>query len=544
MIWQHLPYRALWFQPSQEGRWERTRQRGSRCSKNPRWGGRKSYPFVDLWYRDNFISKRLSISMHGLVQLPSFPLWAQQLAGFLPLSALVEFTDVDIKLHIFELAGSVSLWNWPITPSGVRLLLSQQDVLASCCLDCSDRSPVLHCIDGRYGDWYLSNTPTTTRLYTSLPKADVVVWNKSPNMTDSGNRRQLLKFLYFSQRNPSSSSSYGPSVTAFRVLLHRVFFSFFRTLSIKYQLVSIIGWTAWTGLSFISFMAGCYIAGVYLLIMPVTGLIIYYTHGGRPRRLLEDRKSSFDRLVVTTSSLNGSDWVAFFGRSHTVNSLLNKPLYRSRCTPVSQTLRTLTQLLILCQWTLAVASCAMQDWNAFMISAWILLCAIISAYAYSAEESARDWLTENCSVEVYQIHAEFSSRRAMLTALLYLNLDSCEGWTSWINPILADLIEQKSWEAAVLATMKTESSYNELPRSAYWWKYVEEGLRMGREIEKSLKRLHPSSRMGPFSQNKMTGKTPKSPPAKNPAGNQTESSKVIEENALQERFNIHQYSTA
>lgn len=482
--------------------------------------------------------------MYHLVQLPSLPVWAQQLAGFLPLSTLVEFIDVGIKLHIFELAGSVSLWNWPVTPSGARLLLSQQDVLASCCLDRSDRSPVLHCIDGRYGDWYPSNTPTTTRLYTSLPKADVIVWNKSPNMTDSGNRRQQLKFLYLSQRDLSSSLPSGPSATAFRVPLYRVLLTFFSALSVKYQLVSIVGWTAWIGLTFISFIAECYFAGVYLLIMPVTGLIIHFTHGGRPRRLLADRKSSFDRLMVAASSLNGSDWVAFFGRSHTVNSLLNKPLYRSRCTPIPQTLRALTQLLILSQWTLAVASCATQDWNAFMISVWIFFWAIVSAYAYSAEESARDWLTNNCSVVVYQIRAEFSSRRAMLTALLYLNPDSCEGRTSWINPILADSIERKSWEAAVLAMMKTGSSNSELPRRAYWWKYVDEGLGMGKEIEESLKRLHPSSTMDGVNQDKMIPGIQKLPAAKNPADYQTESSKVVEENALQEEINIRQNPTA
>jgi hypothetical protein len=47
--------------------------------------------------------------------------WLPQVAGILPLSALLDFIDVPRKLHVFQLVGGVPLWSWPITPSGSRL---------------------------------------------------------------------------------------------------------------------------------------------------------------------------------------------------------------------------------------------------------------------------------------------------------------------------------------------------------------------------------------------------------------------------------------
>ncbi len=122
--------------------------------------------------------------------------WQQQLAGLLPLSSLIEFIDLTTKLHIFQLNGSVPLWNWPVTPIGARLLLSNEDNSTACCLDHSDGSAVLHCIDGRYGDWYPCSTPSTTRLCISAQKANAMIRNLSPNMADAKARRQKLDIIY------------------------------------------------------------------------------------------------------------------------------------------------------------------------------------------------------------------------------------------------------------------------------------------------------------------------------------------------------------
>jgi hypothetical protein len=91
----------------------------------------------------------------------------------------------------------------------------------------------------------------------------------------------------------------------------------------------------------ISLTASLYLALAYLLLMRLTGFIIQKTHGGPPRRLLDERICSSTRLVVVTSSLNGSDWWAFYGGSWSLNALLNEPLYRSATTPAPKTLRLL-----------------------------------------------------------------------------------------------------------------------------------------------------------------------------------------------------------
>jgi hypothetical protein len=52
--------------------------------------------------------------------------WVGELAGILPLSALIDFIDVPRKFHVLQLAGAVPLWNWPVTPSGSRILLSKR----------------------------------------------------------------------------------------------------------------------------------------------------------------------------------------------------------------------------------------------------------------------------------------------------------------------------------------------------------------------------------------------------------------------------------
>ncbi len=83
---------------------------------------------------------------------------------------------------MFELAGCVPLWNWPVTPAGARLLLATADNDHACCLDREEHSTVLHCVDGRYGDCYAASTPTTNAPPRGVvgPPA-VVAPNASPN---------------------------------------------------------------------------------------------------------------------------------------------------------------------------------------------------------------------------------------------------------------------------------------------------------------------------------------------------------------------------
>src|SRR2546430_1215603 len=103
---------------------------------------------------------------------PALSTWLQQLAGIIPLTALIEFVDPPTVLHTFELSGSVPLWNWPVTPAGARLLFAPED---------------------SHGDWYPCSTPTTSRLCVSSRGAVTTVPNKSPNMEGERGRRQKLE---------------------------------------------------------------------------------------------------------------------------------------------------------------------------------------------------------------------------------------------------------------------------------------------------------------------------------------------------------------
>ena len=202
------------------------------------------------------------------------------------------------------------------------------------------------------------------------------------------------------------------------------------------------------------FMVQLYLAGAYLLLMPLAGILVHYTHGGRPRRLLDERVSPFPRIVIVADSLNGSEWRVFYGGSYLLNSLLNKPLYSSDHSR-PELLRALLRLSIVSQWVLAVGSCALQEWNAFMITFWIVFCALVYTYAYPPESSVQDWMRHNCDVIVKRIQAEFSSRRSMLSAMVHLNPDSKEKRTDWINPILASSSDRYEWETTLLAFMES-----------------------------------------------------------------------------------------
>ena len=289
-----------------------------------------------------------------LILTPELPVWVQQLAGILPLSALIEFIDITTKLHTFELNGSVPLWSWPITPGGARLLLSTEDIGNACCLDRPTRSTNFHCIDGRYGNFYPSHTPTTTRLYMSGKKCDFSIQNGSSNMADKGWRKQTLDVFMVCNHDSAT-----PEWLCFPI--GRTLDNVIRGRKVKYWLISGGGWLCLIGMTIVSLMAGLYIASTYLLLMPLTGSIVQLTHGGRTRRLSLECVPSWPRLVVVTSSVNDSQWSAFYGGSLPLNALLNRPLFRSRGTPSPNSLRSLLLLIIVGQWILAVGSCARQE---------------------------------------------------------------------------------------------------------------------------------------------------------------------------------------
>ena len=396
--------------------------------------------------------------MPPTVMLPPLNTWEQQLAGIVPLSALIEFIDLATKLHIFELTSTVPMWNWPVTPTGARLLLSDEDTTDACCLDRIARSVTLHCIDGRFGDLYPSSTPTTTRLCVSTKPVGDLVPNNAKTMMDVRGRKQALEVVHLTSITIGEDDK-GPHRRLRGSRIYRTITSILGEYSTQYILISAAGWLCWASLVVFSLLSHLYVATAYLLLMLPTGLLVRLTHGGKPRRLLDERISPFTRLVVAADSVNGSEWKAFYGGSYALNSLLNKPLYRNGFVPTTPLTRRLLRLLlrfvIAGQWILAVGSCALQDWNAFVVTFWIIFCAVMSLYVYPPSSSVRDWLRYTCRLAIQRIRADFSSRRAMLSAIVYLNPDSREGRTEWINPILAPSEDRREWQTALLGFMDT-----------------------------------------------------------------------------------------
>lgn len=92
------------------------------------------------------------------------PKWASQLAGVLPLSALIDFLNTPKVFHILQLRGGIPIWCWPISPSASRLLLANHSRLDACWLDKFENGSKPVCLDGRYGDQYLMANAETLRM--------------------------------------------------------------------------------------------------------------------------------------------------------------------------------------------------------------------------------------------------------------------------------------------------------------------------------------------------------------------------------------------
>jgi hypothetical protein len=121
--------------------------------------------------------------------------WVSEVAGILPLSALIDFVDVPLKLHVFELVGGVPLWSWPITPAGSRLLLSNKATQEALCLDRFGHSTGLVGLDGRYGEQYFVSSPETLRLVLESQHV-VAVENEHENMKAQDLRAQNLEVVF------------------------------------------------------------------------------------------------------------------------------------------------------------------------------------------------------------------------------------------------------------------------------------------------------------------------------------------------------------
>ncbi|KAF3170087.1 hypothetical protein EYR41_001883 [Orbilia oligospora] len=436
--------------------------------------------------------------------------WASELAGVLPLTGFIDFIDTPTKLHIFELFGAVPLWSWPITPGDIRLLLSDAYLHSICCLDRFGSSLAWHALDGRWGDAYPIINPETTRLcLASQPITQIP--NEHANMFEKNLRIQKLSIVHVT-RSPGTDRI--PSDNWLRFLFVDPFWMY----SARYFATSIMGWFLLVGLAVFCAMFRYYIALTFLLIMPVTGLVVSLIYGSRPKALLVDRPSPFNRAVVVAEHMNATEWTVFYGESSIINSLLNKQL-ESRRRPLPKKgyvlLRFLLRLFTLGQWAMVLASLTLKDMNAFVVATWIIICVLSQTYLYPPECAAKTWMKKIGRIEMKRYETETSSRRALLNTIMALNPDTFaegtweqlySGALKWINPILEAGQSRSDWEEATRAAMEEASeipveelaaakslevesgflseTWNEANERFYWKKFIHEGIYLASKVMK------------------------------------------------------------
>ncbi|KAF3921608.1 hypothetical protein AA313_de0206613 [Arthrobotrys entomopaga] len=438
--------------------------------------------------------------------------WIAQLAGILPLTGFIDFIDTPTKLHIFELFGAVPLWCWPVTPGDSRLLLSDAYLQSICCLDRYGSSLAWHALDGRWGDSYPIINPETTRLcLASQPVREIA--NEHDNMHEKKLRIQRLQIVHVT-RTPNADNGREPSENWFRFMFLDPFWMYSR----RYFLTSMSGWFFLLGLIVFTAIYEYWIALTFLVIMPITGLIVSLIFGSRPKGLLVDSPSPFNRAVVVAEHMNATNWTVFYGESSIVNSLLNKQLESGRA-PLSGRsywlLRMWLRVAIVGQWAMVIASLAIQDMNAFVIAAWIIICVLSTSFFYPAEVASEAWMKSVGKIHLTRYETQTSSRRALLNTIMALNPDTfAEGsWDElytgamkWINPILETGQSRTDWEEATRTAMEEAShstiddlassrspndeegflsnTWNEANERFYWKKFIHEGIYLASKIIK------------------------------------------------------------
>jgi hypothetical protein len=157
---------------------------------------------------------------------------------------------------------------------------------------------------------------------------------------------------------------------------------------------------------------------------------------------------------------NDSNWTIFVGNHIIVDSLLNKPLLRAEDGPLQRIhsshhinlVKLFLRILIATQWGLIVAASALQNWNAFIISAAIVLCALTSTFIDPVHDSVASWLQSN-SIGLEKMTTTLSGRRAMLSAMIAVSPDRS---TRWIDPILAPCDQRTSWEHELAELLRND----------------------------------------------------------------------------------------
>ncbi|KAL6801456.1 hypothetical protein GGI42DRAFT_326421 [Trichoderma sp. SZMC 28013] len=453
--------------------------------------------------------------------------WISELAGILPLSSLIDFIEIRPKKHILELSGAVPMWSWAITPAGSRLLLSSAADLADrdCLLDCFGETIALEALDGRYGDRYYIKSPGTLRLVFDGHDAATIT-NDHQNMTEidmaKENRRvQNLEIVHLTRYEPNSENRHHAS--DWRTLLG----SQWRAASNLYIATSLTGWLLLIGLITLSVLLNSWISFYFLLVIPITGVVIFCLYGIKPRRFLVESESDYNRLVVVTEHMNSTDWFVIFGESTIVNSFLNRQLSPegpSINTKMVRVLRHFLRILILGQWALALGSAATKRVDSYIICFWIAFSIFCHSYLITPTRCAKDWSKSLANLNIERYHTKISTRRALLNTILALNPDAFpsdeksggekffSGGLKWIDPILAQSQSRSCWEEATLMAMKEagmqpisevlshfgnyspnglsgewNTKYPINNKENYWAKYIPEGIYLAAKIKQEMR---------------------------------------------------------
>ncbi|EFX06365.1 hypothetical protein CMQ_6686 [Grosmannia clavigera kw1407] len=394
--------------------------------------------------------------------------WASELAGILPLSALIDFVAIPPKLHVLELSGAVPLWSWVITPAGSRVLLARRPQFASpgCCQDRFGTTIALETLDGRYGERYFASNPETLRLVLAAHPI-IQIENRHDNMTTglgSDLRIQALEVVHITRRDPNHCPL--PSSSIWR----RIFVNFLRNASSSYLAIALLGWGLLICTVVASFILEAWIALAFLSLIPVTGVVIVALYGRQPRQLLVGKPSIFNRLLVVSEHMNSTDWLVVYGESTVVNSLLNRPLEPTGpplSPAVIEAFYWLLHIFIMGQWALALGAAVTKNSNAYIICFWIAFSIFSHVYLVTPEKGVRDWSKGYANLRVKRYGIKVSSRRALLNTIVALNPDTfsvdeagtpdmtsfhSEG-IKWIDPVLTRSDSRTMWEKATREAM-------------------------------------------------------------------------------------------
>ncbi|KAI1162796.1 hypothetical protein F5B18DRAFT_622177 [Nemania serpens] len=451
-------------------------------------------------------------ALNGLAAILNRNSWAAELAGIPPLSALIEFIGIPPRLHVQQLAGFAALWNSTITPAGSRLLLSEDDSLyPHCYLDRFGNSIGLLGLDGLYGNRYYVSSPETIRMCIRAHRAHVIE-NVHENMKSDECRLQNLEIIDVSRLQPSlrpKTSSSWPS----RILLR----------STRMRWAHMCGWVVLLGVVVMSGILRTWLSLAFFVLMPITGATVLALHGSNPRRLLIDKPTKYNRLILVAEHENTTNWVAFYGETTILNSLLNrplKPLGSQERPALAAGLRMVLRALILGQWAIALGAAVVKDWNAYFITFWIAFCIFMQAYVMPPEEGAMEWMKSYAGIKIQRHRTTLSTRRALLNTLIALNPDTfallreknkedrdkfAPTAMKWIDPILVEGPERTRWEMATLKAMNDISKYptpekNIAPESIalnaewkkeykndFWAPFIHEGLYVAAKIKEEAK---------------------------------------------------------